>query len=308
MALVISNATVATAMSPLVEDALYADEVFRDGVTFSSRYDVGNAGQIQVIKYTPDTSIEPKTPGSDFTDTDYANSVIEINCNNSYQKSVKIPNYFENTIPSNLYVSKTYEVTESLRVGRMKSGIAVLCHDGTEAGYQTKLSSVNIKTAILTDRAKLRKKNANPKVVIASVETYMKMLQMAGTEYTPVINERMNETAQVGTWLGMLWIECPILGEAALKYRDSGNQEQSVDTSEIDYIMYDGMAFTIIDKLSMLRVKESEHFMGSKIQEEIDTGFAVTNADCVLVHKYDSSGEEIALAAAYLGDKTAVVG
>lgn len=296
MALVIGNATVATAMSPLVEDALYADEIFRDGVTFSSRYDVGNAGQIQVIKYTPDTSITPGVPGSDFTDTEYSNTVMEINCNNSFQKSVKVPNYFENTIPSNLLVSKTYEVTESLRVGRMKSGIAVLCHDGTEADYKTALSSVNLKTAILTDRAKLRKKNANPKVVIASVDTYMKMLQMAGTEYTPLMNERMNSTAQVGTWLGMLWLECTILGETNLKYRDSDGAEQPVDTTGIDYIMYDGMAFTIIDKLSMLRVKESEHFMGSKIQEEIDTGFAVTNADCVLVHKTNAeASEEIVL-------------
>lgn len=296
MALVIGNATVATAMSPLVEDALYADEIFRDGVTFSSRYDVGNAGQIQVIKYTPDTSITPGVPGSDFTDTEYSNTVMEINCNNSFQKSVKVPNYFENTIPSNLLVSKTYEVTESLRVGRMKSGIAVLCHDGTAAAYKTALSSVNLKTAILTDRAKLRKKNANPKVVIASVDTYMKMLQMAGTEYTPLMNERMNATAQVGTWLGMLWLECTILGETNLKYRDSDGAEQPVDTTGIDYIMYDGMAFTIIDKLSMLRVKESEHFMGSKIQEEIDTGFAVTNADCVLVHKTSAeASEEIVL-------------
>lgn len=307
MALVIGNATVAIAMSPLVEDALYADEIFRDGVTFSSRYDVGNAGQIQVIKYTPDTSITPGVPGSDFTDTEYSNTVMEINCNNSFQKSVKVPNYFENTIPSNLLVSKTYEVTESLRVGRMKSGIAVLCHDGTEAAYKTALSSVNLKTAILTDRAKLRKKNANPKVVIASVDTYMKMLQMAGTEYTPVMNERMNSTAQVGTWLGMLWLESTILGETNLKYRDSDGAEQPVDTTGIDYIMYDGMAFTIIDKLSMLRVKESEHFMGSKIQEEIDTGFAVTNADCVLVHKTSAeASDEIALKSDEQG--SAVVG
>ena len=42
----------------------------------------------------------------------------------------------------------------------------------------------------------------------------------------------------------------------------------------------------VIDKLVALRVIDSEMFMGSKIQEEIDTGFLVTNADCVLVKSH----------------------
>ena len=55
------------------------------------------------------------------------------------------------------------------------------------------------------------------------------------------------------------------------------------DISKVDYIIYDGMALSIIDKLAALRVIDSEMFIGSKIQEEIDTGIKVTNADCVLV-------------------------
>ena len=35
MALVVNGATVATAMSPIVEAGLYADEIFKDGQTFT---------------------------------------------------------------------------------------------------------------------------------------------------------------------------------------------------------------------------------------------------------------------------------
>ena len=52
-----------------------------------------------------------------------------------------------------------------------------------------------------------------------------------------------------------------------------------------DFIMYDFMAYSLIDRLDALRIKESEQFVGSKVQEEICSGFKVTNKDCVIVKK-----------------------
>ena len=110
------------------------------------------------------------------------------------------------------------------------------------------------------------------------------MLKLAGTEFTPSTNENIVTTGQVGYWMGILWIEAPLLG-SSLSYLNESGVEEAVDTTAVDYILYDYKAFSIIDKLSMLRVIDSEDFAGSKIQEEIDTGFKVTNPDCVLVRK-----------------------
>lgn len=58
---------------------------------------------------------------------------------------------------------------------------------------------------------------------------------------------------------------------------------KSVDISDVQYVLYDHRAFSIIDRLTLLRVKDSELFAGSLVQEEVDTGFKVTNDDAVLV-------------------------
>ena len=90
MALIVGSATVATGMSPIVEGALYADQIFIDGVSFTSKYDIGSAGQIQVEKYSTDSSIEAKVPGSNFTDTEICKHCNHnINCNNSFPRRVR---------------------------------------------------------------------------------------------------------------------------------------------------------------------------------------------------------------------------
>ena len=110
------------------------------------------------------------------------------------------------------------------------------------------------------------------------------MLKAAGTEYTPAFNDRVALEGRVGTFMGILWFESSLLdGTSSYKYIKADGNAETVDISKVDYILYDGNALSIIDKLVALRVIDSELFMGSKIQEEIDTGFLVTNSDCVLV-------------------------
>lgn len=285
MALVVGNATVATAMSPIVEAGLYADEIFKDGQTFTSQYDVNAAGQIQVEKYAPDMDVKAKVPGSNFSDKDYQNTVININCNNAFQYSQKVPAYFEATMPTSVKMNQTLRTTENVRIGRQKAAIAALVSGGTESANTDAITAENFKDEFLKDRKTLVDKFAKPNVAITSTAVYNIMLKLAGTEFTPSTNENIVTTGQVGYWMGILWIEAPLLGGAALTYMNETGVEQEVDTSKVDYILYDYKAFSIIDKLSLLRIVDSEDFAGSKIQEEIDTGFKVTNADCVLVRK-----------------------
>ena len=285
MALVVNGATVATAMSPIVEAGLYADEIFIEGKTFTSQYDVDSAGQIQVEKYSPDMEVKAKVPGSNFSDKDYKNTVININCNNAFQYSQKVPAYFEATMPTSVKMNQTLRTTENVRIGRQKAGLAALVHGGTESTNNEAITETNFKEEFLKDRKILVDKFAKPNVAITSTEVYNIMLKLAGTEFTPSTNENVVTTGQVGYWMGILWIEAPLLG-GSLSFLNESGLEQSVDTANIDYILYDYKAYSIIDKLTMLRVIDSEDFAGSKIQEEIDTGFKVTNADCVLVRKH----------------------
>ena len=285
MALVVNGATVATAMSPIVEAGLYADEIFIEGRTFTSQYDVDSAGQIQVEKYSPDMEVKAKVPGSNFSDKDYKNTVININCNNAFQYSQKVPAYFEATMPTSVKMNQTLRTTENVRIGRQKAGLAALVHGGTESTNTEAITETNFKEEFLKDRKILVNKFAKPNVAITSTEVYNIMLKLAGTEFTPSTNENVVTTGQVGYWMGILWIEAPLLG-GSLSFLNESGIEQSVDTANIDYILYDYKAYSIIDKLTMLRVIDSEDFAGSKIQEEIDTGFKVTNADCVLVRKH----------------------
>ena len=285
MALVVNGATVATAMSPIVEAGLYADEIFIEGRTFTSQYDVDSAGQIQVEKYSPDMEVKAKVPGSNFSDKDFKNTVISINCNNAFQYSQKVPAYFEATMPTSVKMNQTLRTTENVRIGRQKAGLAALVHGGTESTNNEAITETNFKEEFLKDRKILVDKFAKPNVAITSTEVYNIMLKLAGTEFTPSTNENVVTTGQVGYWMGILWIEAPLLG-GSLSFLNESGLEQSVDTANIDYILYDYKAYSIIDKLTMLRVIDSEDFAGSKIQEEIDTGFKVTNADCVLVRKH----------------------
>lgn len=290
MALVIGgNATVATGMSPIVEAGLYADAIFIDGVTFTSKYNVGSAGQIQVEVYNGGRGSKPTQPGSDFTDRAYSNTVVDININNSFQDSVKVPNYFEATMPTPVLMNKTLEVTQKVGTGRQESALAALVHQGTVSANKEALTVGNIKDAVLAERKNLRKKHAKPNIVIASVDTYSLMLEVAGKEYTPLYNDDVIRQGKVGLWLGMLWIESDLLDGSTTDYQylDASGAAKVVDTSKVGFIMYDANAFSIIDRLDTLRVKESENFSGSKVQEELVSGFKVTNANCVSVRTVD---------------------
>lgn len=287
MALIVGSAGVATGMSPVVEEALYADDVFVDGISFTSKHEVGNAGQIQVVKYAADNSIEPTTPGSNFSDDDYANTLLDINCNNAFQKSVKVPAFYEATMPVDVKADRTWDVTRAVGLGRQKAGIANLVKNGTDAADTTAVTKANVKDLVINGRQALIKKNARPNVIIASPEVYGCMLKAAGTEYVPMFNEEVARTGRIGSYMGIVWFESSLLdGTSSYKYRKADGTNEVVDCSKVDYILYDGNALSIIDKLVALRIIDSELFMGSKVQEELDTGILVTNADCVLVKSH----------------------
>lgn len=288
MALVIGgNATVATGMSPIVEAGLYADPIFIDGVTFTSKYNIGNAGQIQVEKYAGGRGSKPSQPGSNYQDREYENTVENININNGFQDSTKVPAYFEASMPTQVLMNKTLDTAMKIASGRQESALAALVHQGTDGDDTDALTVDNLKSKVISIRSELRKKHAKPNAVIASVDTYSLMLELAGKEFVPLYNDDVIRSGKVGLWLGMTWIEADLLDGTTSDYKyikEDGNEEE-VDTSGVDFIMFDCNAYSIVDRLDTLRVKDSEMFNGSKVQGEICSGFKVTNKDCVYVKK-----------------------
>lgn len=285
MALVINSmATVATGMSPVVEEALFDDEFLIDGLTYTSKHSIGSAGEIQVVKHAAGSIVPPVEPGSDFTDTSYANTVVNITCNNAFQRSEKVAAFYEATMPIDVKADRVYGVTKEVARDRRAATLAVLVKQGTDAADTTAVTKSNIKDLIINGRQALVKKNAKPNVIIASPEVYGAMLKAAGTEYTPVFNDSVAREGRVGTFMGILWFESSLLnGVDSYKYKKADGNYETVDISDVDYILYDGNALSIVDALSALRIIDSEDFFGSKIQEELASGILVTNADCVLV-------------------------
>lgn len=287
MSLIVNNANVATGMSPIVEAGLYADASFIDGISFSSRYSTGNAGQIQVEKYASLGGVAPSVPGANFVDREYTNEAIDINLNNSFKDSVKVPLYTQESIPGDTLMNKTLEVTQHVGTGRQQSALAALVGQGTTSDVTTAVTSSNVKSLILAEKAKIRKAHGNPQVVMCSVDTYTAILDSAGAAFTPMFNDDVIRTGHIGMWLGMWFIECNLLDgtTATYSYLDGNSASVTVDTSKTDFIVYDYNAFSLIDRLTALRTKDSEKFVGSLVQEEIDCGFKVTNADLVRIKK-----------------------
>lgn len=214
--------------------------------------------------------------------------------NNSYRKSKKIYQVTENSCPYNKAEKNLSLAVAENRRDRQASGLACLVNEGTALEDTTALTSATIKDKVVDLRTALRKKHVYPNVVIASVEAFAEMLKAAGKEYTPNTNDRIVTTGQVGTWLGMLWLEADALDGIA-KYYDYTGTLKEVNLSEVELVMYQADTFHLADNLSMMRLKDSELFTGVKAQNEINTGFRVTNSDKVLVKKKTTVAKASAL-------------
>ena len=263
--------------SPIAEENLYYDAIFVAGITFTDKYQEGEMGKLLVHKPGKSTVVVGQ-PAQDFSDIDVADSLITITLNNSFRQSRKIYQVAANAVRFDLAVeefeSAMLDVQESWQI----SATAALVDGGTGVVDITAITSTNIKEKIVDFRKTLRDAKARANVVLHNTTSYAAMLLAAGAEFTPARNERINETGEVGRWLGMLHVECQQLNESAAKVYDNAGVLQTIDLTEVDFIMYDYRAFSILDNLNAMRIKDTEDFVGSKAQVEINSGFQVTNS------------------------------
>lgn len=272
--------------SSIVEPNLYGDAVLQPKKTYNDVHQ-GDAksGLVKVYKTVRDDSADPGQPAGDFEHENAANTLIDIRLNNAFRRSKKIYQVTANAVSYSLGEETLSTAVKDNQEDWQYAGLACLTHEGTIKKLSAQVTADNIKKVVITARKALRKKHARPDTVIASVDLYSTMLEAAGKDYTPSQNENTLTTGRVGTWLGMTWYEGDLLDKAAAKYYDHAGTLQTEDLTQVELIMYDHLAYHIVDNLHALRIVDATDFTGSYAQNEINTGYRVSNPDMVMVLK-----------------------
>lgn len=278
------NLNVDEKYSKIVEPNLYADSVLEPGITYNDQFQGdANSGLVRVYKQKSDGALDPTTPAGDFNDTDAQNELIDLRLNNSFRKSKKIFKVQANAVGYALADQTFSTALADAKEGYQASGLACLCTEGTKLDDVDAITSKNVKAKIIAARKALRKAKAKADVVFASVDTFSAMLEAAGDQFIPSKNDEMVASGQVGYWLGMKWYEANATENTAAKFYDHAGELHTVDLTGVDFVMYDHRFFSIVDNLEEMRIIDSESFVGSKAQIEINTGYRVTTKECVAV-------------------------
>lgn len=271
--------------SSILEPNLFNESVFAPGVTYTDQYEEGPAGQILVHKLST-SAVEPGKPGRDFEDETSSDALIPIAINNNFQKSKKIYGVAAASVSFPLANEQLALATQEVKEGWGNSGNACLVTEGTVSSNTTVITSAT--DALIDERTALSKAKGKANVVLCTPDFYGMLLKEAGDKFMPVRNDKIAATGAIGTYLGFLVIEDNGLAAASAKYINSAGITKTTTFTGVQFIMYNHKAFSIINNLEAMRVVDSENFVGSKAQVEMNTGYKVTNTDLVRVRKVSS--------------------
>ncbi|MBS7225376.1 MAG: hypothetical protein KH050_08560 [Clostridiaceae bacterium] len=269
--------------SKILEPNLYYNPVMVPGVTFTDKYQIGPAGQIFVHQLKT-SAVAPGTPGRDFVDTVASDDLIPIQMNNNFQSSKKIYGVQAAAVQfaaGNEFLSTAIQ---EVREGWMQAALACLVQEGTAATDTAAITADTVKADLIKTRAEVVKGKGRANIVICTPDYYGLVLETAGKDFTPVHNDRIAQTGNVGQWLGFTFVEANGL-VGSIKYYDSTGSLKTVDCSKVQYVMYYHEALSIISNFEVARIVDSENFAGSKAQVEMNTGYKVTNKKLVFTRK-----------------------
>lgn len=287
--------------SSMVEPLLYAENIFQPGVTYTDKYaealnnEAGGVGLVKVHKLKmTDTDVQVSGK-NDFSNEDVDDELIDIALNNSFMKSIKLYGLVAASVGYAMQMEYYDVLVNKVRNTWTRAGLACLANEGTvsEAATGT-FAKVSLLDDVMQERIKLRHIDGDANVIICSPETFAQMLMESKTGYTPAFNDSQVTSPNIARmmyWQGFLWIETSMLeGEnnSALKYvtySGTANALQTVDASKIKYILYNPQAFSILDNLDVMRIVDTNAFVGSLAQVALNSGFKVTNSSLVVVRK-----------------------
>lgn len=285
MGIIYGSLNVDEKYSKILEPNLFYDSVFVPGVTYTDKYETGPAGGIYVHKLST-SAVEPGTPGRDFTDEATSDSLIQIKINNNYQKSKKIYGVQAAAVDIALANEQLSIATKEVKESWNQSALACLVKEGTTNSVTTEITDSIATDAVIDERSAIVKAKGRADVVLCSPDFFAMLLKEAGDKFTPVHNDKVAATGAIGSYLGMTFIEVPGLAATNAKYYgNTGTTANTVAFANIAFVMYNHEALSIVNNLEAMRIVDSENFVGSKAQVEMNSGFAVTNSALVRIRK-----------------------
>jgi hypothetical protein len=273
--------------SALVEPNLFDNNVFQPGVTFTDKYTLGAAGQIQIHKLGK-VNVQVGEPGQDFVDSNTADSLITIILNKAFRRSEKI--YGATAAAVSYPIAAAHleqalaDVREAWNREVIKVAIAEKVNPETAASIgpasvlaDGALDKENIYKSIVDDRAALVAQGARPDALIVSPAVYALLLQSEEFVRASDLAYETAASGQVGQVAGLRVFEYQGL-PTSIDVRPDG----SPLLVKVDYFMYDHDALSIVTNVEVLRLIDSERFNGTLAQVEIVSGMKLTNTSRAL--------------------------
>ena len=267
---------------PILEPNLYTDTVLVPGVTYTDKYVTGPAGQLFIHKITKGT-VSAGAPGRDFVDAAAADTLIAIALNNNFQMSTKIYGVQENAVEFNAGEAYLADSVAAVREGVQYAALACMAKEGTADADTTAVATGAAAVAKLIELRKMIKDNhGRANFALVSTDIYALLLEELGFAQNadPAIVD-----AELMQRFGLNIIECNSFDAAAAKYVDYAGTTQTVDLTKVELIVGYNEAFSAVPNLEAMRLRDSERFVGTLAQVEMNYGFRVTSADQIVVKK-----------------------
>lgn len=269
--------------SALIEPNLFDNNVFQPGMTFTDKYTLGAAGQIFIHRLTKVT-VTAGQPGQDFTDTNTADQIIQITLDKAFRRSEKIYGATAAAVAYPVAAAHLEQAMADIReawnqtaatqfmLDKWDSGANALGPQSVLAG--TALDKDNVYKSIVDDRAVLVAEGARPDVLLVTPAVYALLLQ--SPEFVRASDLAFNAAATgiVGQVAGLNVMEYQGLPAG---YTIGANDY------DVEYIMYDHDAFSIVTNVEVMRLIDSERFNGTLAQVEIVSGYKLTNVERALL-------------------------
>jgi hypothetical protein len=278
--------------SALVEPNLFAGNVFVPGVTFTDKYQEGAAGQILVHKPGIGT-VTPTHPGADFSDAIVQDTLITLPLDKQFNRSRKM---YGVTSASVSYNAAAVEIETALQEVRQAWNLQAATSLVTTASIlvddniTTVTSDSTIYDTIVNSRQKLRAAKANPDTLIVSPKVYGNLLKAPEFQRSVVTDDAVIRDAYVGRIAGLNVFEYESLNSAAANGASIGGITWVAADDELEYVMYDSDAMSIVTSVEVVRVvEEPVRFVGTLAQVQIVSGFKLTNPSRALLKLHDAS-------------------
>jgi len=274
--------------SALVEPNLFDQNVFQPGLTFTDKYTLGAAGQIFIHKLGK-VAVTAGEPGQDFNSVNTADQVISITLNKAFRRSEKIYGATAASVAYPIAAAHLEQALADVREGwNLEATKALVSEKFTPATGavigpvsvlgETALTAANIYASIVNDRSVLVANKARPDALIVSPAVYALLLQSPEFVRASDLAFEAASSGIVGRVAGLNVYEYSGM-PTGFDIRPGG----SPITRNIEYIMYDHDAFSIVTNVEVIRLVDSEVFSGTLAQVEVLSGFKLTNTDRAIV-------------------------